>query len=105
MRNLKERKLDMTGFSPHFKILEKLKQTEEQEQTRSSMYQAFEEIEFSKATVERSTGFSENHKIKILSSSTFKPNASSFNQNHKQKTIYTSWPLLVAVLDLLGPYS
>ena len=66
MRNLKERKLEMTGFSPHFKILEKLKQTEEQEQTRSSMYQAFEEIELSKATVERSTGFSENHENEIL---------------------------------------
>ena len=58
LKNLKERKLVMTGLSPHFKILEKLRQTEVKEHIRRVKYQSWEEVVFSKATDDRSTGVS-----------------------------------------------
>ena len=46
-RNFIEKKFDMTGRSPDFRILEKLKQTEEKEQSKRVKYQIFDEVEFS----------------------------------------------------------
>ena len=59
LKNLNDRKLEMTGLSPHFRILEKLRQTEEKEQTRRVKYQSLDCVVSSNATDERSTGDSE----------------------------------------------
>ena len=67
LKNLKERKLVMTGLSPHFKILEKLRQTEVKEQIRRVKYQILDEVVFSKATDDRSTGVSMEQKVKSCS--------------------------------------
>ena len=56
LKNLKERNLVMTGLSPHFRIREKLKQTEENEQNNRVKYHSLEEAVSPKATEDRSTG-------------------------------------------------
>ena len=45
----------ITGFSPHFRILAKLRQTEENEQIKRVKYQILEEVESSYAIEDKST--------------------------------------------------
>ena len=59
LKNLKEKKLLMTGLSPHFKIREKLRQTDENEHRRRVKYHSLEEVVPPKTREERSTGDSE----------------------------------------------
>ena len=56
LKNLKERNFEMTGLSPHCKIREKLRHTEEKEHIKSVKYHSLDDRVFSNATEDRSTG-------------------------------------------------
>ena len=70
MRNLKEKNVCITGVLPHFKILEQLKQSDEEEVNSRRPYFIWEDSESSNKRVDRSIGLSEifQETIKFLSS-------------------------------------